>query len=293
MNSEATFEKPKKPNAEEYGIDKNDILILKEFNNKCRKKENNILLLTFLIMSAAGILFTFQANMKTNLKYGYSILILISAAIFVWFIIPYLFKKIAKCNLNEYIFKVTINNNVSIINSKNNLYELALNDYKTKNEFYERVLRRATWQYWLSLSPIDFEEAVGELFLDQGYKVRTTRATGDNGVDLYLEKDGKKIIVQCKTYKKTIGPNAARELYGTMTAEGAHEAILAAPSGFTQATHDFCRQKPIKLMDIDDLTKMKFSFENYTPYWIDSSKSIEDLARKVNKMAYSGRRRKY
>lgn len=155
--------------------------------------------------------------------------------------------------------------------------------YKAKNNLYERVVRRATWEYWLSLTPTDFEEAVGELFLDKGYQVWTTKATGDHGVDLYLEKDNKKFVVQCKTYKSVLGPNSARDLYGTMTAEGADEAFLAAPSGFSAATKEFCKNKPIKLLDIDDLTKMTYDFENYTSYWLDNVKTMDDLVKGVNK----------
>jgi hypothetical protein len=111
-----------------------------------------------------------------------------------------------------------------------------------------------------------------------------------------LEKDGIKAIVQCKTYKKVLGPNAARDLYGTMTAQNVSHAYLAAPGGFSSATKSFCEGKPITLLDLDGLSKMFYPFENYTPHWIDSAKSMDDIRKGINKHIYGGKgygRRRY
>jgi restriction system protein len=52
-----------------------------------------------------------------------------------------------------------------------------------------------TWQ--------EFETLVGEVFRQRGYRVLEDPGEGaDWGVDLRLRKDGKKVYVQCKHWKK-------------------------------------------------------------------------------------------
>jgi filamentous hemagglutinin family protein len=235
METEEKFEKPIKPKLEEFGLDEQKVKMWRDFKSQCEKKSNTYLWITFGVLSIVGAI----VILTTALNYGFIILVLIASAIITWGIVPFLFKTITKSELKDFIFEKTKNETIEKIDENNNSYTSAMGVYKGKNDLYERVLRRATWQYWLSLTPTDFEEAVGDLFLDKGYEVWTTRATGDHGVDLYLEKDEKKFVVQCKTYKKVLGPNAARDLYGTMTAQGADEAFLAAPSGLVLQQKSF------------------------------------------------------
>jgi HJR/Mrr/RecB family endonuclease len=291
METNEKFEKPIKPKLEEFDLDEQKVKTLREFKSKCEKKSNLYLWIAFGLLSAIGIILI----LTTETKYGFIILAIIASAIISWGIVPFLFKTITKSEIKDFIFEKTKDSLITKIENNNNSYTSAMGVYKGKNDLYERVLRRATWQYWLSLTPTDFEEAVGDLFLDKGYEVWTTSATGDHGVDLYLEKEGKKCVVQCKTYKKVLGPNAARDLYGTMTAQGADEAFLAAPSGFSAATKEFCKGKPIKLLDIDELTKMTCDFESYTPYWLENAKSMDDVIKGINKHVLGGKkyRRRY
>jgi hypothetical protein len=70
-----------------------------------------------------------------------------------------------------------------------------------------------------------------------------------------------------------------------MFANDASEAILVAPGGFSNGTKEFCRGKPIKLIDLDDLTQMTYNFERYKPHWIDNAKSIDDLMTGIDKLS--------
>lgn len=49
-----------------------------------------------------------------------------------------------------------------------------------------------------SMQGKEFEEFLKLLFDDLGYKARVTKASGDYGADLVLNKDGKTIVVQAK-----------------------------------------------------------------------------------------------
>lgn len=79
----------------------------------------------------------------------------------------------------------------------------------------------------------------------------------DKGIDIKLTKDGKNMIVQCKAHKNPIGPSVVRELYGTLVSSKADEAILASISGFTAGVIEFVRDKPIKLISLNDILEMQ------------------------------------
>ncbi len=117
----------------------------------------------------------------------------------------------------------------------------------------ERAERRKLREYWMSLSGTEFERELGALYRARGYHVRSTPRTGDEGIDLVMEKDGETTVVQCKSHQKPAGPAVARELFGAMVAVGADNAILACTGGFTRGVKDFVRGKPIALISASTL----------------------------------------
>lgn len=52
---------------------------------------------------------------------------------------------------------------------------------------------------------VQFEQYLGHLFQAQGYKTQVTKAAGDFGADLILQKAGRKIVIQAKRYSKNVG----------------------------------------------------------------------------------------
>jgi hypothetical protein len=272
-------EKPIKPTIENFDLTETELQNLKTFTEKCRQKEKLLLLIIFIFFTCFSAVYIFI----TAGGWGYIILTTIASSIISWGILPSVAKLINGKSLQQIIFNVYKSLSITANYDKNSAFEKAMADYKQKNNIFERAIGRMTNNYWLSLNPKAFEDAVAELFADNGWDVYATPATRDKGVDLFLEKDGIKAIVQCKTYKKVLGPNAARDLYGTMVANEASLAFLAAPGGFSKGTKEFCNGKPITLLDIDGLSKMFYPFEDYTPHWIDTAKSLEDIRRGLNK----------
>lgn len=119
-----------------------------------------------------------------------------------------------------------------------------------------KAQQRKHEQYWESLGGIEFEQELGKLFRAQGYNVKSTPTSGDQGIDLILRKDGKTTVVQCKAHKRPASPAMARELYGSMHAFGADYAILACTGGFTDGVVKFGRGKPIELISAWDIARM-------------------------------------
>jgi len=98
---------------------------------------------------------------------------------------------------------------------------------------------------------------VAKVLIEKGYSVKLTGSSwGDEGVDLILMKDGKKIIIQCKAHKNYVSAGFVRELYGTLMHQKADEAWLVVTSGFYIGAKTFAFGKPIKLLTAWDLMKL-------------------------------------
>ncbi len=115
------------------------------------------------------------------------------------------------------------------------------------DEAKPRSLEDLSWQ--------EFELLVGELFRRQGFAVQMCSGDGsDGGVDLRLEKDGRKTLVQCKHWKVyRVGPAPVRELFGILTGEGADRAVLLTTGKITRDAMDFAVGKPMDLIDGEKL----------------------------------------
>lgn len=105
------------------------------------------------------------------------------------------------------------------------------------------VLDGMSWQ--------EFELLVGESFRQKGFAVAETGGGGaDGGVDLVLEKNGEKFLVQCKQWRAfKVGVEIMRELYGVMAARGAAGGYVVTSGQFTQEAKEFASGRNISLVD--------------------------------------------
>ena len=108
-----------------------------------------------------------------------------------------------------------------------------------RREAFKRQCR--TLEGLKRLSGKDFEQVVGAVFSAEGYDVRYTPATGDEGVDLHVRRGDHQAIVQCKNWNKPVGVKEVRELYGVMMQKRIDSAYLITTSYFTEAAIKFQR----------------------------------------------------
>lgn len=114
----------------------------------------------------------------------------------------------------------------------------------------------------------DFEHLVRELFSKyfsaDGQEVQVTQSSRDGGVDaIAFDSDpirGGKFVIQAKRYNKVVPVSAVRDLYGTMINEGAVKGILVTTSYFGNDSREFVKDKPISLIDGNNLIHMFSEF---------------------------------
>ncbi len=102
----------------------------------------------------------------------------------------------------------------------------------------------------------EFERIMAELFKKLGYIVSVTKGSGDEGIDLFLEKEGLRAGVQCKRWKTMTGQRVIREFYGSLMHAKLEKGFVITTSRFSEAAKDFAEDKPIVLIDREELRRI-------------------------------------
>ena len=104
---------------------------------------------------------------------------------------------------------------------------------------------------------IKFENHCMEILKDNGWSVKETPNTGDQGVDLIASIDNLRICIQCKYHKKAIGNKAVQEISaGKVYWKGTH-AILVSKSGFTKSAQKLAQANNVRLMNVSELKDLE------------------------------------
>lgn len=126
------------------------------------------------------------------------------------------------------------------------------------------TIREMSWR--------EFEQLLATAYERQGYRVTDTGHTHgpgspDGGIDLILEKSGKRYLVQCKQWKaRKVGVKVARELYGLVASEHADGGILITSGQYTQEARTFAEKLPLKLIDGPKLESLIQSVQSPTKH---------------------------
>lgn len=116
-----------------------------------------------------------------------------------------------------------------------------------------------TLQDAYNLKPVEFEFLIKKLFEKLDYSVQQTPLTGDGGIDLFLLKEGKTELVQCKRFKGNISVQPVREFYGVMVDKRVQKGYIVTTGHFTLPARRFAEGKGIHLIDGSELAELLMS----------------------------------
>jgi hypothetical protein len=106
---------------------------------------------------------------------------------------------------------------------------------------------------WRSLRGIPFEQFLAEVFEDLGYSVQTTKASGDQGVDLIVTIEGHRVAIQTKGYEKSVGNNSVQEVSAGMQFYHCDACAVVTNSRFTRSAIALARSTGCQLIEGDDI----------------------------------------
>lgn len=104
----------------------------------------------------------------------------------------------------------------------------------------------------------DFELMVGAALRNAGYRVANQALPGpDGGVDLVVERDRKRVLVQCKHWQtKPVGVGVIREIVGVVASRKADGAMVVTSGRFTDEAKAFAARTGVDLIDGERLQKL-------------------------------------
>ena len=122
------------------------------------------------------------------------------------------------------------------------------------------IPRNSRLDYFLALTPREFEEMVAELIVPLGYSnVRVVGGAADLGVDvLCRDRQGRKVAIQCKRYQRSndVSSPEVQKFIGSMVVHQAERGIIVTTSTFSAPARDLARDQGIRLIDGAELTRM-------------------------------------
>ncbi|HMO29336.1 restriction endonuclease [Enterovirga sp.] len=107
------------------------------------------------------------------------------------------------------------------------------------------------------LSPAAFEAACAHALAARGWSARTTALTGDQGADIIAEKDGVRLIVQCKLLGRPVGNKAVQEAHAARTHFGARHAAVVSNADFTRGARDLAATTGVVLLHHSQLGEIE------------------------------------
>jgi Predicted endonuclease distantly related to archaeal Holliday junction resolvase and Mrr-like restriction enzymes len=101
-----------------------------------------------------------------------------------------------------------------------------------------------------TLSGSEFERLMELYYTSKGYSVSRIGGARDHEVDLILKgKEGYKIAVQCKRWKRDVGNDIVLRLKAGKQVHGCYDAWIVTTSNFTKAAKEAAERLNIKLIN--------------------------------------------
>jgi restriction system protein len=107
-----------------------------------------------------------------------------------------------------------------------------------------------------ALSPIEFESYCAEVIRKSGWHATTTKASGDQGIDVLATRNGFTAIFQCKKYSSPVGNKAVQEAIAGKAFASADIACVVSTAQYTQAAKDLAAKAGVYLLHYSELADL-------------------------------------
>lgn len=104
---------------------------------------------------------------------------------------------------------------------------------------------------------IAYERFCAGRLREAGWNARATQASGDQGADIVAERDGLRLVVQCKRYGKPVGNAAVQEIAAAMRYWSGDRAAVVSNAGFTPSARKLAGATGVMLLHHDDLIDLQ------------------------------------
>lgn len=135
------------------------------------------------------------------------------------------------------------------------------NKKKEEAELASRLSLAKTIPELLELTPREFEQWTAKLLEHLSYtNVTLTPQSGDKGIDVYAESDGKKIGVQCKKFKGVVTAPLIQSFLGALQTAEISSGIFITTGTFSTGAQKISEEANITLIDAEKIKGLIKSF---------------------------------
>lgn len=96
--------------------------------------------------------------------------------------------------------------------------------------------------------PLEYEQYCADLLRADGWQARLTKAAGDQGADVIADRDGIRLVIQCKRYTRAVGNAAVQEVIGARAFERADYSAVVTNANFTPAARQLAESSGVLLL---------------------------------------------
>jgi restriction system protein len=106
------------------------------------------------------------------------------------------------------------------------------------------------------MSPQQFERWCADLLARHGWTANTTKGSGDQGADVVAEKQGFRVVLQCKLYSGTVGNKAVQEAFAAQRHYAAGASAVITNAEFTSGARDLANTTGVLVLHYSELTRL-------------------------------------
>lgn len=106
------------------------------------------------------------------------------------------------------------------------------------------------------MTPVEYEIFCAELLKKGGWAAILTKASGDQGVDIVADKEGRRIAIQCKKYSSPVGNAAVQEICAGMKFVNASFGMVVSNASFTPQARQLAQSTNVLLLHHADLARI-------------------------------------
>jgi restriction system protein len=98
---------------------------------------------------------------------------------------------------------------------------------------------------------LQFEQYLAGLLRERGHDAQVTRGSGDFGADIILSRNSRRIAVQAKRWRDTVGVGAVQEVIAAKEYYQCHATWVIATARYTLQAKDLAAKANVTLVDRD------------------------------------------
>jgi hypothetical protein len=123
-------------------------------------------------------------------------------------------------------------------------------EYGRLKAVFESRLGWLRTRQWQLMTGGPFENFLAQVFQEHGYIVEKIGHSGDQGVDLIVARDGKRVAIQAKGYVGTaVGNEAVQQVHAGMSFHRCHAAAVVTNSRYTPSARALAQRIGCRLID--------------------------------------------